>query len=619
VQDGGGVHFRVWAPAARTISVLLEATGDARGAEQDLEPDGDGYFAGRVEQAREGTRYWIRIDGGDRYPDPASRFQPEGPHGPSQVVDPSSFTWSDDGWPGVSKSGLVLYEMHIGTFTAAGTWAAAEDELPALAELGITALELMPVADFPGLFGWGYDGVNLFAPTRLYGSPDDFRHFVDTAHALGLGVILDVVYNHFGPDGCWLERFSPDYFTDNHVTEWGRALNFDGTNAHGMRQFVLANAAYWIDEFHIDGLRLDATHAIVDQSGAHILAEIGAAVRAAASGRSTWVVCENEPQLSELVRSEADGGAGLDGIWNDDFHHSAIVALTGRREAYYSDYVGSPQEFVSAAKHGFLYQGQWYSWQRKGRGTPTNGLPTDTFVTFLENHDQVANSWGGRRLHALTSPGKLRAMTAVLLLGPSTPMLFQGQEFASSAPFLYFADHKTELAAKVREGRREFLSQFGSVVQASMDADLPDPAAFETFARCRLDHSERDRNPATVSLHASLLQLRASEAVFRSQGRCGFDGAVLAAQAFVFRYFGQTPCGPDIDDRLLVVNLGVQLELPVMPEPLLAPPRGCHWEVLWSSEDPLYGGNGTPDISLPSGWRLPAESALVLYPVGRAR
>jgi maltooligosyltrehalose trehalohydrolase len=613
----------VWAPASTAVSVVLLSSdaltagpGSAREParpehDHPLEAEPDGYFSGLIAEARPGSLYHFRLDGGERFADPASRFQPQGPHGPSQVIDPSTFRWTDDAWLGVPRTDLVVYELHIGTFTPAGTWRSAVAELAAVAELGVTALEVMPVADFPGTFGWGYDGVNLFAPTRLYGPPDDFRAFVDAAHGLGLAVILDVVYNHFGPDGCCLERFAPAYFSDES-TEWGRSLNFDGEDSGPVREFFTANAGYWIDEYHLDGLRLDATQAIIDRSGQHILTEVAGAVRAAAGPRRTWIVCENEPQHTEMVRRPDDGGLGLDAMWNDDFHHSAIVALTGRREAYYRDYLGTPQELLSAVKHGFLYQGQWYSWQQKPRGTPTTGVPADAFVTFLENHDQVANSWNGLRLHARTSPGRLRALTALLLLAPSTPMLFQGQEFASSAPFLYFADHAGDLGAAVRDGRRDFLSQFASVAQAQDEDALPDPGDRRTFERCRLDPAERDRHATSVALHASLLQLRASDAAFRNQGRCGVDGTVLAPQAFALRFFSQPPCADGIDDRLLVVNLGVQVDLESMPEPLLAPPRQCQWTPIWSSEDPLYGGAGTPDLDLGRGWRLPAECAIVL-------
>jgi maltooligosyltrehalose trehalohydrolase len=299
----------------------------------------------------------------------------------------------------VPLDGQVLYEMHLGTFTPKGTWEAASRELPALAALGVTVLEIMPIADFPGRFGWGYDGVNLFAPTRLYGTPDDCRHFIDRAHALGMGVILDVVYNHIGPEGNVLPHFSPEYFTDRYSTDWGEAINYEDAHAGPVREYFLANAGYWIEEFHFDGLRIDATQNIYDTSADHILAAVARRVRQAAGGRATLLVGENEPQHAQLVRPPAQGGYGLDALWNDDFHHSAMVAMTGRNEAYYSDYHGTPQELISALKYGWLYQGQYYTWQQKRRGTPALDLQPGVFVTFLQNHDQIANSARGLRAH----------------------------------------------------------------------------------------------------------------------------------------------------------------------------------------------------------------------------
>ena len=615
-QPGGGVHFRVWAPHAREIAVVLdglEAHASVPLRATPLVGTDQGYFEGLVAEARVGSQYWFRLDDGRCFPDPASRFQPMGPHGPSAVVDPTTYHWHDGGWSGVPRSRLVLYELHVGTFTAEGTWSAARRELPALAELGITAIEMMPIADFPGRFGWGYDGVDMFAPTRLYGSPDDLRAFIDSAHQIGIAVLLDVVYNHFGPDGCFVQEFSPHYFSEA-ATEWGRAINFDGEHSRPVRDFFVANAIYWISEFHFDGLRLDATQSIADRTDPHILVEIDGAVRQAAGSRVTILVAENEPQHAEIVRSHEEGGYGLDAIWNDDFHHCAIVALTGRREAYYSDYLGTPQELISIAKSGFIYQGQWYAWQEQGRGTPTRGVPPAAFVSFLQNHDQVANSATGARIHTLTSPGRYRALTALLLLGPWTPMLFQGQEFAASAPFQYFADHEPDLAGKVRAGRREFLSQFPSIA-ASLDLALPDPSDVRTFQRSKLDLHERESHGSVLALHAALLQLRSSDPTFSAVGAYGLDGAVLGPQTFVLRLFGATAADGAPGDRLLVVNLGGQCELRLFPEPLLAPPLRTRWTVLWTSEDPLYGGGGYGDVLAPDAWRIPAECTVVLQPL----
>jgi maltooligosyltrehalose trehalohydrolase len=603
VLPEGGVHFRVWAPKRRRVELVLEGRPGA----VELQREQDGYFGVVAHDIGVGALYRFRLDGGDAYPDPASRFQPQGPHGPSQVVDASRFRWTDNGWRGVGLADQVIYEMHVGTFTREGTWDAAAREFEALAWLGITVLEVMPVAEFPGRFGWGYDGVDLFAPTRLYGGPDDFRRFVDRAHAAGLGVILDVVYNHIGPDGNYLAQFSDGYFTDRYKNEWGEALNFDGPNAGPVREFFIANAGYWIDEYHLDGLRLDATQQIFDASPDHILAAITRQVRAKARGRATLVVAENEAQEARLVCPPEQGGYGLDAVWNDDFHHSARVALSGHSEAYYSDFRGSPQEFISAVKWGFLYQGQRYSYQKTRRGTPTFGIKPAAFVTFIENHDQVANSARGQRVHRLSSFGQYKAMTALLLLAPGTPMLFQGQEFAASAPFFFFADHHAELARLVWEGRKKFLSRFKSVAVAEMLACVPDPSDPATFERCKLDWSERESHPEILDLHRDLLLMRRQDPVIRG-GR--LDGAVLGPEAFVLRYFGA-----DGDDRLLIFNFGSDLHLEPAPEPLLAPPVERRWQIVWSSEDPRYRGNGVAPMDTEENWRIPGRAAAVLSPV----
>jgi maltooligosyltrehalose trehalohydrolase len=614
VLSSGGVRFRVWAPRRRRVEV--ELVGGPRGGTPHqpevirLEAEGDGYFSGTYPRAGQGTLYRYRI-GDKSVPDPASRFQPKGPHGPSMVVDPTRFPWSDADWPGIVLRGQVLYEMHVGTFTREGTWAAAERELPALAELGVTAVELLPVADFPGRFGWGYDGVALFAPCRLYGTPDDFRRFVDRAHGLGLGVILDVVYNHFGPEGNYLKEFSDDYASAAHESEWGETLNFDEANSGPVREFILANAGYWVEEFHLDGLRVDATQEFYDQSPDHILTEIARRVREAAGGRKVLVIGENEPQRAKIARPAARGGHEFDALWNDDFHHVATVFLTGRREAYYGDYRGVPQEFVSVFRRGYLYQGQLDVRQGKRRGAPTDGLPPETFVNYLQNHDQVANTMRGWRLNRLGSPNLVRALTAVQLLAPGTPMLFQGQEFAATSPFLYFGDHEPDLARKMYKDRKKFLSQFPSLRLPESQAELPDPADPATFERCKLDHAERERHAEVYQLHRDLLRLRREDPVFRDQGGGGLDGAVLGEAAFVIRYYGQGG-----DDRLLVVNLGADVELNPPSEPLLAPPRGeaRSWVVLWSSEDVRYGGSGTPPLDTEQGWRVPGQIAVALVP-----
>ncbi len=596
-------NARVWAPDRHSVELVID--GDAHAGVR-LHDEGNGYFAGAIAGVGSGTRYRFRLDGGEAFPDPVSRYQPSGPHGWSTIVDSSTYEWSDTAWKGATIDNQVFYELHVGTFTTAGTYRAAIDKLPDLVDIGITMIEVMPIAEFPGRFGWGYDGVSLFAPSHLYGAPDDLRAFVDAAHGLKLAVILDVVYNHLGPDGNYLTKYAKRYFSDQS-TDWGEALNFDGADAAPVREFFLANARYWIEEFHLDGLRLDATQQIYDTSPSHILAEITGAVRRAAGGRHSIVVAENEPQDSALLKFSGDGHA-LDALWNDDFHHSVQVAATGRSEAYYSGYRGSAQELLSAAKYGFLYQGEWYAWQKGGRGHPALDLDPRRLINFTQNHDQVANTIAGRRMPQETSPGRDRALTALLLLSPQTPMLFQGQEFASSSPFLYFADHAADLATMVGKGRKTFLEQFPSIATPEGMARVDDPADTRTFLRSKLDWSERRSHTEAVALHRDLLRLRREDAVLRAPRARGVDGAVIDDHAFLLRYFGG-----EYGDRLLFLNLGGRRQVDPFPEPLLAPPVGARWRVAFSTDDPRYGGWGTPSILTErDGLWLPAECAAFL-------
>lgn len=551
--------------------------------------------------------YQLRLDGEEfLYPDPESRFQPDGPHGPSQVVDPGTFQWSDREWKGIDPQGQIVYELHLGTFTPEGAWDAARAHLPALASLGVSVIEVMPVAEFSGSRGWGYDGVDLFAPSHLYGSPDDARRFVDHAHQLGLGVILDVVYNHFGPDGNYMRAFADDYFTDEYGNDWGEAINF---RCGPVREFYLSNAAHWIGEYHFDGLRLDATQDIHDTSEEHILAAITSRIRQAAGSRRIYVVAENELQHSWMTRSVEQGGFGIDALWNDDFHHSARVAMTGHSEGYYTGYRGSPQELISAAKYGYLYQGQRYQWQKKRRGSPALDLDPWNFVAYIENHDQISNSARGDRLRTLTHPGLYRAMSALLLLGPATPLLFQGQEFGATTPFVFFCDHNDDLRETVYRGRCGFLAQFPSLAQPEMQKEIPDPSSLAAFERSKLDPHEREKNVHVGNLYRDLIRLRRADPVLRSPGRKRMDGAVLSERAFLLRYFDATH-----GDRLLVFNLGADLDFDPAAEPLLAPPARTDWKVLWSSEDPQYGGAGTAPPDFDGHWRIAGYSALMFAP-----
>lgn len=604
-------HFRLWAPKAREIDVVLENGAGSEPVICPLTSEASGYFSGAVNVGT-GSRYRFRVNGGKRfYPDPASRIQPEGPHGPSCIVDPRQFRWADTNWPGVKLKGQIIYEMHIGTFTKEGTWRAAADQLPELARIGITVVQMMPVADFPGKFGWGYDGVNLFAPAHLYGTPDELRTFIDRAHSLGLGVILDVVYNHFGPDGNYLGIFSDDYLIREKENEWGNAINFDGPNSGPVREFFITNGRYWIEEFHFDGFRFDATHAIWDRSAEYIIGAVGRAAREAAGSRSILLIAENDLQEAKMARTFSESGDDLDGMYNDDFHHSAVAALARRNEAYFGDYLGTPQEFISAAKYGFLYQGQALSWRKAARGTPTFRLAPEVFVCFIENHDQIANTGSGQRLRFQTSPGCYRAVTALLLLGPWTPLLFQGEEFGASSPFQFFADiGDASVRDAIRRGRAEWLAPFLSVTKEEAWRTLPAPDDPEVFVRCKLDLAEREKNRELYNLHIDLLKLRREDSRFRQQGSGGIDGAVLGPASFVLRYFSK-----EKDDRLLIVNFGERQILKPASEPLLASPVGDRWETLWTSESSRYAGAGAAMIATPEQWVLPAESTVALRPV----
>ena len=606
-----GVHFRLWAPRCHQVELAF-VEPDGRGVRQvlSLEAEDEGYHSLLVPEARAGDLYAYRINGHERtFPDPASRFQPFGVHGPSQVVDPRAFPWSDADWPGVKLPGQVVYEFHVGTFTPEGTWAAAAEKLPHLRDVGVTLLEVMPIADFHGDYGWGYDGVVWYAPTRLYGTPDDARRFIDEAHLHGIGVILDVVYNHFGANGNYAGLYSKGYVSKRHPTEWGDAINYDGEQSQPVRDFVTANAAYWIDEFHLDGLRIDATQAIYDDSPRHLLADLSVAARKAAGKRSILLFAENESQQICHVEPIEKGGFGLDALWNDDFHHSCRVAASGHAEFYYADYAGSPQEILSAIRHGYLYQGQFNPRQKKRRGSPTRHCKAPQFVHFLQNHDQVANSGRALRLNSLTSAGRYRALTAALLLTPPTPLLFMGQEFASTTPFNYFADHDVDLAKVVREGRWGYIRNFPRTAKWGDKGELADPSSHETFESCKLDWDQCRRNQDMLLLHKDLLRLRREDPIFSQQDWKMLDGAVVGPEAFILRWFS-----PDENDRLLCVNLGRDMDWRPVPEPLAAPPRGQDWHLLWASEQFEYAGSGAAEFSA-RDWIIPGHTAIVLEAV----
>jgi maltooligosyltrehalose trehalohydrolase len=605
----GRTSFRVWAPERHQVEVCL--AGPRGNRFFPLQRDERGYFSG-IHPVEVGEKYKYRLDGGDSFPDPCSRFQPVGPHGPSEVVDPFRFRWSDGEWPGVELRGQVTYELHLGAFTPEGTYAAVAAQLPYLKQLGVTLIELMPLNTFPGRFNWGYDGVGLFAPCAVYGTPEDLRRLVDESHRIGMGIILDVVYNHFGPEGNYLGQFSRSYFSDQYPKEWGDPPNFDGPGSGPVRDFFVQNACYWLAEFHFDGLRLDATHGLFDRSKTHIAAEIAQHARAAAAPRKTVLIAENEAQDETYVRPAELGGYALDGMWVDDFHHVAKVAVTGMAEAYLSDYFGTAEELLSCARRNAVYQGQWYSWKKKSRGSPLMDVDPQQIVFFLQNHDQVGNQLQGTRLHQLAGETRARALTAYFLLLPQSPLLFMGQEFFASTPFLYFTDHSDDLQRAVQKGREKFLSQFPSFRHAIEVEGFHPLAGEEAFRRSRLKLEERQTHAGALALHRELLRLRREDAVFSAQRRRSIDGETLSSEALVLRYFGDAATG----DRLLFLNLGIELVLERCPHPLLAAIPGQGWRPLISSEEVRFGGLGARFATSEREWVIPGGCAFALASAG---
>ena len=527
-----GIHFRVWAPDRTSVELVLTSQ-NAPSVRTVLSPAADGMFTGVVSGAVPGTRYQYLLDGDGPYPDPASRFQPEGVHGPSAIVDPRVFRWSDEGWRGIPLSATILYELHVGTFTPEGTFAAAAERLSYLSALGVTAVELMPIADFPGTRNWGYDGVSLFAPARCYGTPDDLRHLVDEAHRLGLAVLLDVVYNHFGPDGAYAATFSSRYFSTRHASPWGPAMNLDGAGHGPVREFLVENALHWLHEYHFDGLRLDATHALADESPRHILRDLTLAVRGSLPDRQVLLVAEDDRNLATIVKAPAEGGWGLDAVWADDFHHQVRRLSAGDRDGYFQDFSGSAADLAATIRRGWFYCGQHSAYRDAPRGTPPTGVAVERMVVCLQNHDQIGNRAFGERLNHQIAASQFRALSALLLFVPETPLIFMGQEWAASTPFLYFTDHRPDLGLLVTEGRRAEFSRFTAFADESVRSRIPDPQAPSTFETSRLRWQERDRAPhaGVLRLYHALLRLRRDDpAMQRPDGfeALALDDATLA-------------------------------------------------------------------------------------------
>jgi len=588
LRDGRTV-FRVWAPRCRTVEVALEGRPPLP-----MAPGPDGVFELEVPGVGEGARYQYRLDGARYRPDPVSRWQPQGVHGPSVVVDPTSFAWTDHGFRGHALADLVFYELHVGTFTAAGTFEAVIPHLDALRDLGVTAIELMPVAEFPGSRNWGYDGVHLYAPQSTYGGPRGLRRLVDACHARGLSVILDVVYNHLGPEGNYLAEFGP-YFTDRYKTPWGPAVNFDGPDAGGVRRHVVENARYWVREFHIDGLRLDAVHAIYDTSPVHILTEVAAAAREEGRrlGRPVHVIAESHDNDRRLVLPPEAGGLGLDAVWSDDFHHALHVRLTGERDGYYVDF-GDPRHLARAIAEGFAYQGEPAEYFGRPRGTPSADLEGERFVVFLQNHDQVGNRAQGERLSTLVGLDAARCAAALLFVAPALPLLFMGEEYGETAPFLFFTSFlDPALAEAVRRGRAAEFSRF------AWTQPIPDPGAPSTFVASRLNHALANarRHRALREYYRAWLALRRTHPALGARGKARTRAAIDAEGAVVT----VTRVGPAGETVRLVANL--------TDEPRPAPAEHDPRRILLDSADPRWGG--------PPRVEPLAPYQAVLYDLGR--
>ena len=613
--DAEGTRFRVWARGRESVEVLiyrdrLETNADT----YKLEPEGDGYFCNNIKDVDPGARYRYRLNGGNSFPDPASRYQPDGVHGSSQVVDPNSFPWSDQGWHGRRLEDLVIYELHVGTATDKGTFEALIERLNDIRELGATAIQLMPAADFAGDRNWGYDGVDLFAPARIYGGPKGLRRLVDAAHTRGLAVILDVVFNHFGPDGNYLEQFSGLYFRGGPSNEWGKRINYIGKSAEPVRNFMIENARYWAIEYHVDGLRLDAIQAIEDDDEPHIVAAIVKGVKEVLpDDRSFVVVAEdefNQPRLVQPYENQyvEKRGYGLDAIYADDFHHQVHVALAGEKTDYYIDYTGSIKDLATTIKQGWWFTGQYSEWRKRSVGESAREVAPKHLVWCLQNHDQIGNRPFGQRLNSLVTPEMYRAASALLLLSPYTPLLFMGQEWGASTPFLYFTDHDDRIGRDVTQGRADKLKNWFKDSDAKL---MPGPQEESTFLRCKLKWHERNEQPHAgfLQLYTDLLKLRRERKSLCLRERGSFTVSSIGEHALMIH---RKDLAAD-DAVLIVVNLGSRLTVNLDEEHIPHPPAGTAWSALLDTEDKRYGGHGCARF-FDGGVEIEVPSVVVLGP-----
>ncbi len=590
--DEFGVHYRVWAPVCQQLSVEVSDPAGTPLRTVPLGRSDRGFFDGVDAEGSPGDLYKFRLDGAQSFPDPASRFQPQGVHGPSMVVDPDTYEWNDALWQRPPFRDLVIYELHLGTWTPAGSFRSAIEKLPHLRELGVTAIEIMPVADFAGDRGWGYDGVCLYAPARCYGEPDDLRALVDAAHALGLAVILDVVYNHFGPAGNYLGCYIGEYLDENAKTPWGGAIRYGHPEFVPLRELVIANPGYWMREFHIDGFRLDATHAIVDESPRHILKEITARIHA----QGGYAIAEDPRNEARLLLAQSEGGYGFDGVWADDFHHTVRVANTHEQEAYLADFHGSLPELADTLRHGWHYRGQVSPAQGTARGTECRHAAPQGFVHCIANHDQTGNQAFGEQLASRISPAAFRASTALLCLSPYTPMLWMGQEWAASTPFLFFTEHDEELGKLITAGRREEFKEFKAFQNPETLARIPDPQSASTFesSKLRWEELQQTANAQMLALTKACLALRAAEPAFRPVSRDRWLLEELALGACAIRFTAEG------GDWLVIWDLVGGHRGSLRDERVLQAPQGAAWSLVLSTNEARFGGDGRCAIDLAS-------------------
>lgn len=588
---GEGVFYRVWAPG-HSVQVVIQPVAGGKIRSLKLTPETAGFSSGADAHGAPGDRYSYQLDNGQPLPCPASRWQPDGVHGPSLVVDPRIFQWTDTDWIRPAFRDLAIYEFHVGTFTEEGTFQAAMSKLPYLRELGINAIEIMPAADFPGERNWGYDGVRLYAPARSYGSPDDLRALVDSAHLHGIAVILDVVFNHFGPDGNYLRQFSSHYFTRDHHTPWGEALKFDGPNSQPVRAYFLDNIRYWMTDFHIDGFRFDATHAIFDESPRSILAELVETIHA----HGGYAIAEDERNESRFITPRDNGGYGFDGVWADDFHHSVETMLT-KASRYAAKFEGTLPELLQILQSGWL-QGHQHE-ARPGSSEPAcNRLLPERFILCISNHDQVGNRPFGDRLHQLTSPEAYRAISLLLLLSPYTPLLFMGQEWSANTPFQYFTDHHDELGQAITKGRREEHRHSAIFADQLARSEVPSPQARKTFTDSKLNWDELKQAPhaGCLGLYREALQLRRRQAAFRpvdrSSTRVALLGGVIALRISE---------NNDGDDWLMLCDLQGGHAVTLGSESITTLASDQRWEPVLSSNEHRFGGQGAAEESANTG------------------